>query len=668
MVSLWSCYAIMYSNRSEHSHGRQYSDRNSRQWDNYEDRRERRDSHRDALRDSHHKYGGDGLNSTERTSRSREYSDSPTRLYSKDSLKRDWSGKSPVRRRLSPDWASSENKRQRFTEDDEEDYRYRRAPEDKISRQSPDSFSRVHGSKDFKCGPPQEEDFSCRKATQDSRHRYRQEEFTYRQQHDDLSGRRSSGYYKDRDGQERSWDRSPDRKRSQEHSKGYVKARMRNNSPYRDHQNRSRFPMNASTGQSSESSVAHHSATVPEQKSTKGFQRFLDVLNKGVNVDTLTKIVNQTTTKADNRSPSPTSFTNAADRRWSPISAEKIQGSHHNTRHWSESDGSKRLSSPQPQHKSYSPVGRFLSDEKSHHRDDGKQSCFSSSSRSGSPSVVEKITLTTEEEHKHKQMQDVLQAIGLNLGFEELGQMSHRIQERLYGKKDGDVGHHGRGSGEREARRAYSPRHNRSSSSRSSFSPSPRDYYMRKDSDSAQRDVTEAHRVQAHQAIEYVQNSSNSILQESETSETNSHECPAAFSENPAYTFREQSNSQKSPAACQAFPENPTYTFSEPPPAAVMPMYSPVNCSPLPYPGLPPSLPHVRPGLLLPRLPPFLPYPRVPPLNIFPAMLAQRQLLPQHLSNPPLLTLPIQPLNTTQKSKPLSRPRCLQVIETKQPG
>lgn len=204
----------MYSHRSEPSHNRQYSDRSSRQWDGYDDHRERREPHRDIEWDSHHKYGG----GTERTSRSREYSDSPKRLYSNDSLNRERSRKSPVRRRMSsPDWGASEKKGRRFTEGDEDDYRYRRVPEDKASRQSPDSL-RAHTTKDFKHTLPQEEDFKCRKTTQDSRHRYRHEEVTYRHRHDDLTCRQSSGYYKDRDAHERSWDCSPERTRSQDHS------------------------------------------------------------------------------------------------------------------------------------------------------------------------------------------------------------------------------------------------------------------------------------------------------------------------------------------------------------------------------------------------------------------------------------------------------------------
>lgn len=344
------------------------------------------------------------------------------------------------------------------------------------------------------------------------------------------------------------------------------------------------------------------------------------------------------------------------DRPWSPSYAGRQQGSHQNTSHWTESEGSQRPASPQPCHRSFSPKRRSLSDEKCLQRGDGEQSYLSSKSRSRSPSLVEKVTVTTEDEHKHRQMLDVLQAIGMNLGSEELGQMSHRIQERLYGKKDSD--RHRRGSRERDARRAISPRpqSRSSSSSRSSFSPINQEYYKKKDSCSTQRDVTEIHQVQVLEAVEYGQNSNNS----SETFE--------------AY-------SQENTADCQAFSQNSAYTLSKPSPTPAIPMYSPVNCAPLPYPALSPALPpalspnlpHLGPRLFLPSLPPFFPYPRVPPVNLLPAVLAQtRHLLPQQISNPPFFNLPginpIPTLITTQKPKPLSRPRCLQVIETEQPG
>ncbi|KAM7418437.1 hypothetical protein PAMA_015859 [Pampus argenteus] len=631
----------MHSDRSEYGHRRQHGDRGTRQWDDYNGRwEEKREPHRDITWDSYHKYSGDGHSSSERTSRRRrrEYSDSPTMLHSTDSLNRERSRKSPVRRRMSsPDWSVSEKKRRSFTEDDKDNYRYRGEPEDKMYRQSPDSFSHAHVPKDFKHTLPQEEDFKDRKTLQDSRNRHQQEEFTYKQQHDDLTYRRSSGYYKD--GQEKSQGHSQDRTQSHDHSMmSYAKPGETNDSPSTDydyHQN-GRFPLNESIGQSFEHDVTHQSPAVPEEKkSTNGFQRFLDVLNKGVNVDVLTKIVTQAQTEVEDRPCSPASMLSAVDRPWSPSCSGGQQGGQQYTQNWSESKESHRWVSPQQHHRSFSPKGASsLSDEKPLQRSDGGRSYFSSNSSSRSPSVVEKITMTPDDKHRH--MQDVLQAIGMDLGLEELGQMSHRIQERLYGKKDSDWGRHRKGSRERETRPAFSPKRKSrsSSSSRSSFSPLTRDYCLKKDLYSAQSDVTKM-----HQAVEYAQKSSSSSLQDNEKCKTHLVE----------------------------------RTFA--PPTPVTPTYSPVNYSPLLYPALPPYSPHAGPASLWSPLPPFLPHPCYPPLNILPTVLSQtRQLLPQHLSNQqqPYCNLPgvnpVQPLNTTQKSKTLSRRRCLQVIETKQPG
>lgn len=394
--------------------------------------------------------------------------------------------------------------------------------------------------------------------------------------------------------------------------------------------------------QSFEHDVTNQRPAVPdEKKSTKGFRRFLDVLNKGVNVDMLTKIVTQAPTGVNIQTP--------VNHSWSPSYAGGHQEGPLNINKWSTNEQCSRLGSPQQHRRSVSPKGSFLSDEKSVQQFDGGPGCFSSNNRSRSPSVVEKISLTPEDENKRRQMQDVLQAIGMDFGFEELGQMSHRIQERLYGKKDSDFS-----SKERVTRTAFSPRRQSrsSSSSRSSFNPSTQDYSLKKDSYNSQSDTTATRQLQVHQAVEYGHKSSSSSLQDSQNCED-----------------------QKSTAMFQTFSPNASHTTSESSKTPAAPTYSPVNYSPLLYPALPPNLPHAGPGLVLPRLPPFLPYPSVSPLNIIPAIHAQtRPILPQHTSShQPMCFLlpnlnPLQPLYNTQKSKTLSRPRCLQVIETKQPG
>ncbi|XP_034544476.1 actin cytoskeleton-regulatory complex protein PAN1-like [Notolabrus celidotus] len=552
-------------------------------------------------------------------------------------------------------------------------------------------FSRSHTNKDSKHSQQQDEDFKYKKTSQDSRQKYRHEEFPYRHHRDDSNSRPSSGYYKDKDSHEKSWDRSQERKQSQDYtSKSYAKPRETTDSPskdYEDHRhNRARLSLNGSSGQSFESDVSYQIPANPVEKKTKGFQRFLDVLNKGVNVDTLTKIVTQNPEGGDKRPPSPISFMHPEDQPWSPSCDEVQQARDKNNSHRKENVRAQKVASPH--HRSFSPKRSSLSDERSLQKGDGVRSFLSSSSRSRSPSVVEKVTLTPEEEHKHRQMQDVLQAIGMNLGFEELGQMSHRIQERLYGKKDSDRECHRRRNKERDTRRAFSPRlHSRSSSSRSSFSPPSQDYYMKEDADNAPRDLSEERQTQTLKPVEYDPNSSSNTFYDVKKYET---------------------NTQEKTAVSQAFSQNHTYTSSEPPPPSVMSAYSPVTSSPAtPFPalppapptnlpparppGLPPALPQALPQALPPALPPYFPnvgprflfpcrppvfpMPHAPPPNLFPGLLPQTShLLPQHMSNPqpPFFNLPhmnpIQPTNNTQNKKTASRPRCLQVIETKQAG
>lgn len=161
--------AEMYFHRSDHS--RQYSERRHRDPDD-----EHWETH-ESQRNSHHKYGG----SMERTSRSREYSDSPRRQYSKDSVNRERGRKSPLRRQVSsPEWGASEKKRRRLT-DDEDHYKYRHSAEVKTSRQLSLDSVYVHPSTNCK----HEEDFESRKRTRSSRHGHHHEEFVHRKGYDD---------------------------------------------------------------------------------------------------------------------------------------------------------------------------------------------------------------------------------------------------------------------------------------------------------------------------------------------------------------------------------------------------------------------------------------------------------------------------------------------------
>lgn len=115
--------------------------------------------------------------------------------------------------------------------------------------------------------------------------------------------------------------------------------------------------------------------------------------------------------------------------------------------------------------------------------------------------------------------------------------------------------------------------------------------------------------------------------------------------------------------------QNATYTWQEHFAPPVLPTYPSANYSALPYPPLLTNVPQ-NPALPLTHGPPLLSYPPVQPFNMFPSAMAHtNHLPPQHTVNPqPFFNPPVQPLNNNQKAKTLSRPRCLQVIETKQAG
>uniref|UniRef100_A0A1A7X005 Uncharacterized protein n=1 Tax=Iconisemion striatum TaxID=60296 RepID=A0A1A7X005_9TELE len=599
----------MYSNWSEYSHRKHEGERSLRRRDNNNDRWEGK-VEAPIPRDSFQNYRGDGHSSTERGSRSREYIDSPGRQTSKDSSNRDWGRKSTVRRRVSssPVWDAPEKRSRRYTEDDDDDGRYRRESLDQLPG---DSFSHDHKSKDFKHAPPREDDFRYRKTPPDFRSRNWRDEFTQRRQQEDLSDR---NVLKRFDGKRRR-ERPQERTCSPDHfTKIYVNRKRMDDPPspvsHEDYyQDRTRAPVDISSREAFGSDSTPLNASVPERKFYKGFQRFLNVLNMGVNVDALNKIVSQPSTEVVSQS----SFVNSVDHLWSPGSTER----------------QRQL---------------LASDEKLPRGTDGRD-CLSQS-----PSV-EKITLSPEDEEKRKQMQGVLQAIGVNLGLEELGQMTHRIQERLYGKKDGEEP---RLSGQRGKKQEFSSRHRSRSptSSRSSFSPTTPDCSIKQDSCSFSRSLTEVDQSQSQRSAEFSQMMSSSSFQSrgeiKSTSQTAQWNVPFTISTNPT----------------PLTPPTPTY-----PPISCLP-----QLYPMPPAAPPPFFPPSGAQSLSPRFPPLLPH--LPsPSNISPNIFAQiRHLLPPQ--NPffsPLNVNSLQIQNKTQTSNPLRsntppRPRCLRVITGYQQG
>lgn len=83
------------------------------------------------------------------------------------------------------------------------------------------------------------------------------------------------------------------------------------------------------------------------------------------------------------------------------------------------------------------------------------------------------VKVTQEEEQKCKEMQHLFQTIGMDLGLEELGKMSNRIQQRLYGNREDRERRESEKETRRETRPIFSPGCNSrsTSSSRSSFGP-----------------------------------------------------------------------------------------------------------------------------------------------------------------------------------------------------
>lgn len=292
------------------------------------------------------------------------------------------------------------------------------------------------------------------------------------------------------------------------------------------------------------------------------------MLNKGVDVDALIKVVSQKSTEVRDEYISQSSLVNAAGRSWSPGCPERRQ-----------KERMGFLASPQPHHRSFSPNRTSAFDGNFSQRFNSRGSLSSKS-----PSV-EKVTLTPEDEAKREQMQNVLQAIGVDLGFDELGQMTHRIQERLYGKKSDS-----RGQKLTQERLTSLPSRYRSrsaSSSRSSFSPARQDCFETTDRREPPRYLTEP-----LTSDKYNQKMSSSSFQYSEDTKTNSQESSAAF---------------------KAFPPTsaPTYTAMQPPPVPP-PITSPSLPYSAPLPGMAPPFPPSLPPPFFPSLPPPLP-PNLPP-------------------------------------------------------
>ncbi|XP_031722975.1 uncharacterized protein LOC116394208 isoform X1 [Anarrhichthys ocellatus] len=205
------------------------------------------------------------------------------------------------------------------------------------------------------------------------------------------------------------------------------------------------------------------SITSPDNENSvnEGFLRFLSVLNKGVDMDFLSRIVNDDSVDL----PLGEELLNI------PVPGVENKSDPTLRRESQQSDSGASLPGSCGERKSDPPSQeRSLSERLSPPNDDEKKN---DRSRSKSPSAVkQKEEEKTKVDEQREQLQNILKSLGLSLEVEEMSKLADRTQERLYGKKHEDT------RVEQESRQRGSQRHysNCSSSSRSSSrsnSPSP---------------------------------------------------------------------------------------------------------------------------------------------------------------------------------------------------
>ncbi|XP_038570383.1 zinc finger protein 318-like isoform X1 [Micropterus salmoides] len=191
----------------------------------------------------------------------------------------------------------------------------------------------------------------------------------------------------------------------------------------------------------------------------QGFQRFLSVLNKGVDMDLLSRIVNDDSEDL----PSSEELLNIQDKSDPPFRSKSHRSN----------SGASLLSRCRTNSGERSLSERLSLPNEDKKKKDRGDRCLGSSSRSKSPSAVKR---RKEEEPKpkvneqHEQLQNILKTLGLSLEVEEMSKLADRTQERLYGKKHEGVRADSRE--EQESQQKGSPRHYRDSSSSSSTSSS----------------------------------------------------------------------------------------------------------------------------------------------------------------------------------------------------
>ncbi|KAF3687162.1 hypothetical protein EXN66_Car002834 [Channa argus] len=171
-----------------------------------------------------------------------------------------------------------------------------------------------------------------------------------------------------------------------------------------------------------------------ENSADKGFQRFLSVLNKGVDMDLLSRIVNDDSEDlplgeevlriqlpaAENKSDLPFRSENQQSNSGAvmPGPSQTSSGGGNAEQQSQERSHDKIRSSPDDWEKN-----------------DRRYGSFGSSSRSKSPPTAKEEEEKPKVDEQREQLQYILKTLGLNLEVEEMSKLADRTQERLYGKK-----------------------------------------------------------------------------------------------------------------------------------------------------------------------------------------------------------------------------------------
>ncbi|XP_061534752.1 uncharacterized protein LOC133403662 isoform X3 [Phycodurus eques] len=176
------------------------------------------------------------------------------------------------------------------------------------------------------------------------------------------------------------------------------------------------------------------SQIMEESVANKGFECFLNLLNKGVDMDLLSRIVNDDSEDLHlEDQPFNSEASGVTEDSDLPTSSERLQ--FNSGPHLSENSGDR---TELPTREQSPKETNSLPDDNKNGNDS-----LSSSSRSRSPLTMEKTKKEEKEmskvDEQHEQLQNILNTLGLRLEVEDLSKLTDRTQERLYGKRNESI-------------------------------------------------------------------------------------------------------------------------------------------------------------------------------------------------------------------------------------